>query len=108
MIYRFNVATSFPVGEEASYKQVSEVCGLDEVNLRRILRFAITRHVFREPRKGFIAHTANSKILAEMPIVREYVGMVCEELWPSAVRVRVETSAPLDPTDILYCRPLTH
>ena len=90
MIYRFNIATSFPVGEEASYKQISQVCGLDEVNLRRILRFAIARRVFCEPRKGFVAHTATSRILAEMPVVREYVGMVCEELWPAAVRVSVE------------------
>lgn len=48
----------------------------------------MTSHIFQEPRKGIVAHTAASKMLADNPIMRDMVGMVSEELWPSATRVR--------------------
>ncbi|KAI9839036.1 MAG: hypothetical protein M1837_002290 [Sclerophora amabilis] len=85
-IYRYGIAMSFPVDEEASYEQISRSCGLNEPDLRRIMRHAMTKQVFKEPRKGFVAHTAASKVLAEMPLMRDWVGMVCEEMWPSAAR----------------------
>ena len=44
---------------------------------------AIATYVFREPRKGIIAHTAISKLLAEDPLVHQGVGIVCDEAWPS-------------------------
>lgn len=47
----------------------------------------MTRHIFEEPRNGIVAHTAISKALAELPSLRDAVGMVCEEMWPSATRV---------------------
>lgn len=86
-IYRFGIATCFPVDEEASFEQISRACGLDESELRRILRFAMTRHIFKESREGVVAHTAASKALAELPIMRDAVGMICEDMWPSATRV---------------------
>jgi hypothetical protein len=86
-IIRFEIATSFPIEAEASYKQISEICGLNEVDLRRILRYAMTKYIFRETSEGLVAHTASSRVLAEMPILSDFVGMVCEEMWPAASRV---------------------
>lgn len=86
-LYRFNIPTSFPVGAEASYQQISEVCGLSEPEVRRIVRYAMTKHIFKETSPGIVAHTAASQALAEVPNMRDWVGMVCEEMWPSAARV---------------------
>lgn len=90
-IYRFGIATSFSIDEEVPYRHISEVCGLNEPVLRRILRFAMTIHIFKETRAGLVAHTATSKLMAQKPVVREYIGLVCEELWPSACRVRAQS-----------------
>ena len=35
-----------------------------------------------------IAHTAASKLLADDPLMREWIGMVSEELWPAASKAR--------------------
>lgn len=52
-----------------------------------MIRYAITKHIFKEPSTGIVAHTAGSQALADVPIMRDWVGMVCEEMWPSAARV---------------------
>jgi hypothetical protein len=87
-IYKFNLASCVPLGGEASYEQISEASGLHVSEARRIVRYAITKHIFMEPREGHVAHTATSKMLVENPIMTEWIGMVCEELLPAAARVR--------------------
>ena len=47
----------------------------------------MTKHIFKETSPGIVAHTAASQALAEVPSMRDWVGMVCEEMWPSAARV---------------------
>ncbi|MCJ1464907.1 hypothetical protein MMC07_003522 [Pseudocyphellaria aurata] len=86
-IYRFNIATSFPHGKDrATYKEISSACGIAESFARRILRSAMAHHLFREPTPGVVAHTAASKVLAENPLMHQWLGMVSEELWPAATR----------------------
>lgn len=87
-INRYNIASKFPLHEEISYERLAERCGILEHDLRRILRYAMTFHrVFQEPRKGFVAHTAASKLLAEDPLIREGVALRCDECWPACARV---------------------
>ena len=83
--------TSFPTNEEVSYHQLSQKCGLSESLLKRLLRFAMTKHLFRETSAGLIAHTALSKYLAETPIMRAWVGVICDVSWPAATRVYTPT-----------------
>lgn len=47
----------------------------------------MTYRIFEEPQQGVVAHTAASKVLAELPLVREWIGQTCEDMWPSASRV---------------------
>ena len=42
--------------------------------------------MFREPRKRIVAHTASSKALAELSVVRDFASMVCEEMWQNHSR----------------------
>ena len=86
-INRFNIAKSFPVGEEASYAQLAQSSGVSEQLLRRLLRHAMTMRVFSEPYAGVVAHTAASKLLAE-PHMHDWMGTGCDEMWPAATRVR--------------------
>lgn len=87
-ISRYDIAGKFPIHEEISYELLAERCGILEHDLRRTLRYAMTFHrVFREPRKGFVAHTAASRLLAEDPLTRDAVGLRCDECWPACTRV---------------------
>lgn len=65
-IYKYDIASKVPIGGGISFAELAEKCGLSEINMRRIFRFAMTYHrVFKEPRKGYVAHTAASRKLAE-------------------------------------------
>ena len=85
-IVRFGIATSFPVREEVAYSTISNACGLDEPVLRRILRHAMTKHIFREPRTGFVIHTAASRLLAEDAQLRDWVSASTSEMWQAAAQ----------------------
>ena len=44
----------------------------------------MTKHIFSEPRKGFVAHTAASRVLAEDEQMVDWVGASTGELWQAA------------------------
>ena len=44
----------------------------------------MTQHIFKEPRKGIVAHTAISKLLAEDPLAQDLVAFKCREWWAAA------------------------
>ena len=77
--------------EEVPFETISTSCGLNVVDLRRILRYAMTNYIFREPKTGIVAHTALSRVLAQDTRLRNYVGMVCEERFPASARVECPT-----------------
>ncbi len=52
-----------------------------------MLRHTATNHIFKEVRRGVIAHTAASKMLAEDSQMQDWVAVNCEEMWPAAERV---------------------
>ncbi|MCJ1316072.1 hypothetical protein MMC15_001392 [Xylographa vitiligo] len=84
-ITRFGMAGTFPVGGEASFAEISGACGLAEDDAKRFLRFAMLDRVFKEPRKGIVAHTPASKALAD-PLFNSCVYQICQEMWRSASR----------------------
>ena len=89
-VHRFDLTTSFPADrEEVTYAELAAATALPVNHIQRFLRCAMTFHIFREVRKGVIAHTAASKMLAEDPLMREWIGMVSEEIWPAASKVRL-------------------
>ena len=86
-ITRFHITSSFPIHEEASFAEISNACGLEESVLRRILRHAMTKNIFKEPRKGFVAHTVISRLLAEDAEIHDWVGAITDEFWQAASQV---------------------
>ena len=85
-VYRYKMASSFPVNETISFEALSTICGLNEVDLRRMVRHAMTNHIFQE-REGRVAHTAASRVLAEDDRINDIVGLMCEEMFPGAAKV---------------------
>lgn len=54
----------------------------------------MTNQIFKEPRKGIVAHTVASRLLAEDQDLRDYIGMRAEEAFPAAAKVDDEHSGP--------------
>lgn len=53
-----------------SFTDLAKQCGVNAVDLRRVLRYAMCHHrLFCEPREGFVAHTLASRRLAEEPLL---------------------------------------
>ncbi len=90
-IYRFKIASLVPLdppGAEISFDALAASTGQPVKDVTRILRSAIGRHVFREPKKGYIAHTASSRILAyPNPQMEGWVTTIAEQFWPALPRV---------------------
>ncbi|KAF1975875.1 hypothetical protein BU23DRAFT_69659 [Bimuria novae-zelandiae CBS 107.79] len=85
-IIRFNLI-DFPEGkDEVSFGELAANCGQNEEEVRRLLRHAMAYRIFCEPIKGYVAHTAASKCLADDPLMKAWLGFATEELWPSAVK----------------------
>ncbi|RYO44975.1 hypothetical protein AA0116_g13495 [Alternaria tenuissima] len=47
----------------------------------------MTRHIFREPAPGFVAHTAASALLSRDSVTRDVVGLITDEMWPAGLKV---------------------
>ena len=83
-ISRFDIAQAVPLNGEASFAEIGLSCGLSEGDVKRILRHATVKSIFAEPRPGFIAHNAVSKLLAENETLNDWVGASTDELWQAA------------------------
>ncbi|KAL9583563.1 MAG: hypothetical protein Q9212_002634 [Teloschistes hypoglaucus] len=86
-IIKFGLATCFPAGHNATtFAKIAAASGLLEDHVRRILRHAMAFRIFQEPREGIVGHTAASKLLASTPLLRQFMGMISEELWPASTK----------------------
>jgi hypothetical protein len=86
-IYRFKIASFVPSEGDISFTDLADECSLQENDLKRIIRYAATHHrVFQEPRPGFVAHTAASKILSEKEKISDIMGLTFAECWPAHAR----------------------
>ncbi|OGM47206.1 hypothetical protein ABOM_003990 [Aspergillus bombycis] len=84
-ILRFRIAESVPP-EGITISDLSEATGVDQHLLTRIVRHAMTSHIFYEPEPGKVAHTASSQALSSNQGVRDWLDMTLEEWGPAAVR----------------------
>lgn len=80
------MAHSFPVGSEASFGDIAATTGLNESVVRRIIRHAIVKKIFKEPRLGVVAHNAVSRLLAEDQVIHDWVAASCDDLWQAAAQ----------------------
>lgn len=86
MNYEFNVAKCLGPDEQVTYEDLSQRCKISTSDLRRFLRLAIANHIFLEPQQNVVARSTMSRIMAEMPVSNDWIGFVCEEMWPASTR----------------------
>ena len=89
-IYRYDLAQLVPLDGDISFSELSKLSGLYEPDLRRILRFAMIYHrTFKEPRKGFVAHTGASRAIATDENVKNALGLMFDESYQSYAKASV-------------------
>jgi hypothetical protein len=99
-------AQSFPLNSTATFAEIAKTTGLDELNVRRFLRHAMTNRIFQEPSPGIVAHTAASRVLAEDKMMYDWVGFCVEDMWPAASRTiaAIELNPSVsEPTQTGFC-----
>src|SRR4051812_17270441 len=84
-VYHFGMAKAVPLDGEASFAQIAQATGVDEDRVERLIRHAMTNHIFTEPRTGYVAHTAASRLLVQNQGLQDFVGTNTEEVWPASV-----------------------
>ncbi|KAI0015530.1 O-methyltransferase-domain-containing protein [Xylariomycetidae sp. FL0641] len=62
-ISELGIADMVPPGGQISFREIASKTGMAESTIRRLLRYAMTMRVFREPEPGMVAHTSASKAL---------------------------------------------
>ncbi|RYP77927.1 hypothetical protein DL769_003300 [Monosporascus sp. CRB-8-3] len=85
-IYRYKIAVHVPLQEETTFADIAVAAGVNEKDVTRFLRVAISRHVFHEPRKGYVVHTAASRLLIDNPMLEAWITNIAEEFWPAVAR----------------------
>ncbi|KAL8413696.1 hypothetical protein RB594_005085 [Gaeumannomyces avenae] len=83
----FEIAKLVPEQGTISLSDLARQTALDDVNLARLLRLAMTRRVFCEPSPAQIGHTAASRLLASDPAMQAWIGLNTEDFLPAAGHV---------------------
>lgn len=86
-IYHFKIAEAVPLDRAVTFAEIAKARGVDEDYLKRILRYAMTNRIFREPEAGLVAHTSVSALLVRSKSLNDWVGYTCEETYPSSAKL---------------------
>lgn len=87
-IYRHKLARYVPLtdGDETTFDAIARDANLPVKDMTRFLRVAIGRHVFAEPHRDVVVHTAASRMLLASPMLEAWILNIAEEFWPSLSR----------------------
>ncbi|KAJ2892177.1 uncharacterized protein MKZ38_010173 [Zalerion maritima] len=87
-LWEFKVAEAVPLAGMISYedltkkvRELNDNLEIPMLNLRRFLRHAMTNRIFREPEKGYVAHTRSSRLLLQDDALASWVGFMSHDLW---------------------------
>jgi hypothetical protein len=103
------LASAVPIHDEVTFEEIAKARGLYEPNVRRLLRHAINKCIFCEPRKGVVAHTATSKLLAEDEQLFDWVGATTDDLWQGTaqtINAMVKYPGSQEPQETVCSREL--
>ncbi|KAL8738676.1 MAG: hypothetical protein Q9181_000560 [Wetmoreana brouardii] len=81
-ICHFKVPEFVPTAGAIDYTSLAKHCGVDPVQLKQNLRFAMSNRVFCEPTTKTVAHTAGSLLLKEGKPMRPFVQWLTEDCAP--------------------------
>ena len=86
-IVRFGIARAVPVGQAIAFADVAQACDLNEEDVKRICRHAMTFRIFTELSPGFLSHTPISRLLAVDSNLLSWVDGYLDEYVPAATRM---------------------
>jgi hypothetical protein len=86
-VCRHDIPTKVPLHGTISASELAEQCSIDRDDLLRMIRCAQAWHLFREPTKGQIAHTAASRKLKEDDRFRAWITNATDQVWSSVPHV---------------------
>ncbi|RYO90675.1 hypothetical protein DL766_006164 [Monosporascus sp. MC13-8B] len=69
----FDHPTPSSSAARATFGEIAAISGLSETNVRQSIRHAMVRDIFQAPRSGAISHISVSRLLAEDPVIRDWV-----------------------------------
>ncbi|KAF3931385.1 O-demethylpuromycin-O-methyltransferase [Dactylella cylindrospora] len=87
VITHFKIAEVVPLEGDISYADVGQAINLPELKVRQVLRLAMTNRLFYEPRHGYVAHTAASKLLKDDPLMKNWVSYNTDDLAPASLKL---------------------
>lgn len=85
-IHRFHIVDHVSIDGETSFEDAAQKAGMALRDFKTVVRYAMTNFIFCEPRPGYIAHTAASKLLKENRLISSLTGMGTDELFPGLVK----------------------
>ncbi|PKK44712.1 hypothetical protein CI102_11993 [Trichoderma harzianum] len=87
LINSYQIAKLVPLDTPIKLTELQSKTPLEPINLARALRHAMTNNIFCEPSPGLIAHTANSRLLAQDASLQAWIGFNSEDIFPAAGHV---------------------
>ncbi|KAI0838265.1 S-adenosyl-L-methionine-dependent methyltransferase [Hypoxylon sp. FL0890] len=100
LINHYEIAKLVPIEGTITISQLQAKASIDPINLTRLLRHAMTNHLFQEPKPGVIAHTAASRLLVEDQALQAWVGFNTEDVYPGSAHVIDALKAHPDATSL--------
>ncbi|KAK0716586.1 S-adenosyl-L-methionine-dependent methyltransferase [Apiosordaria backusii] len=85
-ISRSRIPSLIPPKGRISFAEIANKTTLPEQIITRLLRYAMTFHVFCEPEPGMVAHTKASKALLDAD-TNDWLRTGTEEMFPAATRL---------------------
>lgn len=83
----FKIPEAIPLVGSVSYEQIAEACDVDESQLRRVVRYAMTNNFFQQTSPDEVAHTAYSALLVTDKGERAIVEFECFDAFPAAAKL---------------------
>ena len=86
-IYHFKFLEAIPLGDGASYADISKKVGLPPAQTKAIVRQSALNRVLRETDTEHVIHTASSALLLRDRAMMDWYGHCVEELFPASARI---------------------
>lgn len=87
-IARFGLARIVPIDGETTFAEIAAAAGLGEAHVRKLIRHAISQHVFQEPHPGMVTHSAASRLLTEDANLAAWARWCADDCWLAAYHTR--------------------
>ncbi|KAI1347337.1 S-adenosyl-L-methionine-dependent methyltransferase [Xylaria sp. FL0043] len=100
-IMRFGLSRLVPPNGSITSAELAVAASLGESHVWKLIRHAITQHIFREPRPGIVSHSAIVRLLAKDADVTAWVRWRPDDCWLAASH----TQSSLGMFDVLAAEP---